>query len=207
MECVLYDNRMFIKLNNNGGFEKVRDLKAASRFPSIGSATMFVDRHHRNLNGFRPISIKQAKMELAMDNQDFKTSSQVENYHKLSSEELDELIKSSDLPKFKKDMYVRQRWTAEERANLYNESGGICAICGEPIDLLDFTIDHIIPISSGMESLNAPSNLQCTCWNCNQFKGNTSMEDTLIKAKHIVIKQMSDKTPKWKKCLLKWILK
>lgn len=207
MECVLYDKRMFIRLNNGGGFEKVRELKNATRFPSMGSATMFIDHHHKHLEDFRPISIKQAKMELAMDNRDFKESCQVENYNKLSSEELDGLIKSSDLPKFKKDLYLRQRYTAEERANLYNESGGICAICGEPIDLLDFTIDHIIPISSGMESSNDPSNLQCTCWNCNQFKGSNSMGDTWIKAKHIVIKLMPDQIPKWKKCLLKWILK
>ena len=46
----------------------------------------------------------------------------------------------------------------------------VCAICGEPLDETNFTIDHIIPLSRG--GTNSLDNLRAVHETCNTLKGN-----------------------------------
>ncbi len=58
---------------------------------------------------------------------------------------------------------------------LVRKHGGRCALCDEPVSFKPgtpryATIDHVRPLSRG--GLDAPSNWQLACHECNQRKGN-----------------------------------
>ena len=207
MEYVLKleNGQLFVKLNRNGGIRKVPYLKDATRFPTMGVAQECLDRAPTKLANYKCKSVAQAKLELSMNNQPIKAPDQSKNRKKLVNEEYDNLIKKQNIPYYKYEHQARQRWTTDQRMKFYNNQDAKCAICGETLFPADFTLDHIIPISMGGE--DTEHNIQCTCWECNQFKGSQSMERTLIKAKHIVTTQSSKTFPKWKLKLLEWILR
>ena len=58
----------------------------------------------------------------------------------------------------------------EQRLEIYNRANGKCVLCGKEIKINKMTIDHIIPLSMG--GADEMSNMQCTCYACNQFKSN-----------------------------------
>ena len=60
--------------------------------------------------------------------------------------------------------------TPTQRAKIYNKSNKRCAICGKPLSIDDFTVDHIIPLSLG--GTYDEDNLQATHEKCNFMKGN-----------------------------------
>ncbi len=64
----------------------------------------------------------------------------------------------------------------EAMRQLVRKHAGLCALCQEPVNFKQgtskyATIDHIQPLSKG--GLDAPSNWQLACHECNQKKGNT----------------------------------
>ena len=63
------------------------------------------------------------------------------------------------------------------RIAVYQRDKGICQICGKPVDINDFTVDHIIPLDRG--GLNTMSNYRCLCKRCNEWKGN-SLDEELV---------------------------
>jgi DNA-directed RNA polymerase subunit RPC12/RpoP len=52
---------------------------------------------------------------------------------------------------------------------IHADFGGICALCGEYVELIDASRDHIIPRSAG--GGNGPDNIQLTHKKCNNLKG------------------------------------
>lgn len=63
---------------------------------------------------------------------------------------------------------------------LINRSGGLCEICGEPINLIDndprqATVDHIVPQSKGGGV--GFNNLQLACRCCNIEKSDSVLGD------------------------------
>lgn len=67
-----------------------------------------------------------------------------------------------------------ERWT---KAQVVEKSNGICALCGEPIDMTlknphrsSFSVDHIIPLSKGGSNLF--DNVQAAHLSCNSSKNN-----------------------------------
>lgn len=82
----------------------------------------------------------------------------------------------------------RKKFSSKERAKIYNKNKGKCAICGRFVSYDDFTIDHIIPLSRGGE--NKLTNLQCTCYVCNQIKHDILPEDFMDKLSEIILYQM-----------------
>ncbi len=69
---------------------------------------------------------------------------------------------------------LSERWT---KAQVVEKSNGICALCGEPIDMtlknpdrFSFSIDHIIPLSKGGSNLF--DNVQAAHLSCNSSKNN-----------------------------------
>jgi len=69
--------------------------------------------------------------------------------------------------------------TVKER--LYKEQEGLCNACGTPFNILNLTIDHIIPKSKGGGDYY--ENYQLLCGNCNSIKGNRPMEYLRLKIK------------------------
>ena len=58
-------------------------------------------------------------------------------------------------------------WSVKEP--LMDETGGVCAHCGAPLDRYgNMTVDHVIPLNRG--GTNDPENLTVLCEGCNQAK-------------------------------------
>lgn len=55
------------------------------------------------------------------------------------------------------------------RFSVHERDGGICHICGRPVEVSDFHLDHIIPVSRGGEHIL--SNVAVAHPFCNQSKG------------------------------------
>ena len=65
----------------------------------------------------------------------------------------------------------------DTRLAVYKKDNGICQICGKPLDVEHFTVDHIIPLDRG--GLNDISNYRCACSRCNKWKAN-SLDSELV---------------------------
>ena len=72
-----------------------------------------------------------------------------------------------------------KRTTLDKNARLavYKKDNGICQICGKPLDVEHFTVDHIIPLERG--GVNDISNYRCTCSRCNRWKSD-SLDSELV---------------------------
>lgn len=67
---------------------------------------------------------------------------------------------------------ARKRANGVEKVNyaeVLRSSGGVCGICGKPLDLFGTDIDHITPIAKG--GAHVLANLQATHARCNRSKG------------------------------------
>lgn len=60
-------------------------------------------------------------------------------------------------------------WDMIDLRAVYARDGGNCGICGQPVSLETFTIDHIVPISRGGPHLF--QNMQIAHHACNSLKG------------------------------------
>ena len=60
---------------------------------------------------------------------------------------------------------------------VYQKDNGTCQICGRPLTVENFTLDHIEPIGRG--GANDISNYRCLCDRCNKWKGD-SLDEELI---------------------------
>lgn len=77
---------------------------------------------------------------------------------------------------------IRRSFTSEERAAVWDRSGGTCAYCGKQLHpFRDFTIDHMVPLALG--GSNALDNLTAACRPCNASKSVRSVE-TFLSHKH-----------------------
>ena len=63
------------------------------------------------------------------------------------------------------------------RYQIFERDKGICQICGKPLTIDKFTIDHIVPLQRG--GLNKLSNYRCVCERCNKWKSD-SLDEELI---------------------------
>ena len=63
----------------------------------------------------------------------------------------------------------RRPFLAHVITELYEEQGGVCALCSDPLDLNRMHVDHRIPFSRG--GGNERGNLQLAHPSCNQQKG------------------------------------
>lgn len=66
------------------------------------------------------------------------------------------------------------------KRQVYNRQGGKCSMCGDKINYLNITVDHVIPISKG--GTNTLDNMEAMCYTCNQMKRDHMKSDFL---KHI----------------------
>ena len=63
----------------------------------------------------------------------------------------------------------------ELKKMVYEKSGGICAICGQPLSINNFNIDHWKPINQG--GTNEFDNLRATHKSCNRLKNDFMAEE------------------------------
>ena len=69
----------------------------------------------------------------------------------------------------------RRRIDQETRRMLWERENRRCGYCGSKIGFGEVTIDHKIPLSRG--GPDCPDNMICSCYGCNSFKGNRTIEE------------------------------
>lgn len=58
---------------------------------------------------------------------------------------------------------------------VFERDGGICQICGRPLTINEFTVDHVVPLGrSGVDDI---SNYRCVCKRCNEWKADSLDEE------------------------------
>lgn len=62
-----------------------------------------------------------------------------------------------------------------QRSKIYSKSGKVCAICGKPLSIDDFTVDHIVPLALG--GTYDDDNLQATHKKCNLMKADIKEDE------------------------------
>lgn len=72
------------------------------------------------------------------------------------------------------------------REIVYENGKGVCAICGRPVEINNFTIDHIVPLARGGK--NEVSNYQIACQDCNHLKG-SRMDGEFMKSITTILSQ------------------
>ncbi|MCY3544478.1 MAG: HNH endonuclease [Chloroflexi bacterium] len=70
------------------------------------------------------------------------------------------------------DFRRRRRISPSKRARVLERDGYRCCYCEANLRFVEANIDHIISVADGGD--NSIENLQATCWECNQHKGESS---------------------------------
>lgn len=78
-------------------------------------------------------------------------------------------------PKKKTRVEFNSSYSWELKKMVYAKSGGICAICGQPLSVNNFNIDHWKPINQG--GTNDLENLRATHKSCNRLKNDFIAEE------------------------------
>ena len=74
-----------------------------------------------------------------------------------------------------KTIAPRKIESKEVRREVYAKGGGVCEICGRPLEYSEMTIDHDVPRIRGGE--NSLDNYRCVCEECNKFKGSSTNKE------------------------------
>jgi hypothetical protein len=93
----------------------------------------------------------------------------------------------------------RKKIPQDVRLLVYARDNGICKICGKPLSVNDFTVDHIVPLNRGGK--DDVENLRCTCARCNKWKGDSLDEEMVtmlseISSNYVYIHPRSDMSRK-----------
>ena len=84
-----------------------------------------------------------------------------------------DFVHTFELPE-RTDLPIESPSKPDLKQAMFEEQGGKCNACENEMRIVDFHIDHIIPVSKG--GSNTRENYQLLCGNCNMIKGNRPME-------------------------------
>lgn len=172
----------YARIESSNAVTKTEDIHQAKIFDSEASAKKLREHATKKLKGFKIHPVQELTDEASE-----KTDSSPE---KVPEKEPIKMLSQ------------RRCFSMEERSAVYSKSEGHCAICGEFISYMDFTVDHIIPLAKG--GSNDISNLQCACGVCNRIKQDILPQDLMEKLTKIMLYQVGQKgNKKYKKQLRK----
>lgn len=85
---------------------------------------------------------------------------------------------SEDHHKKQNIIKIEPRFTKnlKRRLTIYNNYNGICWLCEQPVDILRFSIDHVIPVSKG--GRNTLENLRPSHKDCNSIKASHEIKSS-----------------------------
>ncbi len=92
-------------------------------------------------------------------------------------------------------MTPSQRYSLEERIQLYEDGGRMCFYCDKPLPKPGSSkgrnchFDHLVPMSKG--GTDCLSNLRACCKRCNTEKSNTEYEVFLKKQHAVTLKKLN----------------
>ena len=84
-----------------------------------------------------------------------------------------DFVHTFELPE-RTDLPIESPSKPDLKQAMFEEQGGKCNACENEMRIVDFHIDHIIPVSKG--GSDTRENYQLLCGNCNMIKGNRPME-------------------------------
>ena len=168
---------------------KTEDIHQAKIFDSEASAKKLQNHATKKLKGFKIHPVQALPSE-------------VQNQPDEAPETTDHSPQKKTENEPVKMLSQRRSFSAEERSAVYSKSEGHCAICGEFVPYMEYTIDHIIPLAKG--GSNDISNLQCACGVCNRIKQDILPQDLMEKLTKIMLYQVKQKgNKKYRKQLRK----
>lgn len=130
------------------------NYKLAMRFKSVADATAYIKKHPTVIRSIpNPVIISER----------FETIDKP-NIKAFTDEQLETIGVENTVIK------PRVMISPDRKAVIAEASGGICAICGQPMTEWEKTLDHIKPLSRGGGSNN--SNLRYVHKKCNKLKNN-----------------------------------
>ncbi len=189
MAIVITDGKYYIKYSETGAIKKTVDINEAHQFLSVAEAIA---------------SMKKAEAK-TKNYMVFNTFSGHVIWKWMTQEERKE-ARENKIQWGKIEKVKRKTYSQDVRKLIYSHAGGRCELCGRNLLFEDMTLDHIKPLSVGGE--DDVTNLACTCYVCNQFKGN-SLPDTLFERVSLIYQYQMEKkhgnSLKWK--MAHWIIK
>ena len=75
----------------------------------------------------------------------------------------------------RKDLQTAE-WRTTIREAVLERDGYVCAMCQQPVEGRDATVDHIVPAALTGQPVNALSNLRTLCRSCNSKKGSKTIQ-------------------------------
>lgn len=87
--------------------------------------------------------------------------------------------------------FRKRRLPYPSRNVIFTRDGNTCQYCGLSMYRYDCTLDHVVPqCKDGKDSYE---NLVCSCVKCNRAKGNSDLEDFLLRTGYVETFQMPKK--------------
>lgn len=83
----------------------------------------------------------------------------------------------------------RKRVVRFSRDNVYLRDKGKCGYCSKKVSREDFTLDHVVPRALGGKT--CWENVVVACYQCNQTKGDQTLERARMRVLHPLIKPKS----------------
>lgn len=148
------------------------DYKLAMGFKSVADATAYIRKHPAVIKSI-PHPVIIAERFETVDKPEIKAFT-------------DEQLKALGVEKVA--VKPRVKISADRKAVIAQASGGICAICGQPMAEWEKTLDHIKPLSRGGKNKN--TNLRYVHEKCNKLKGNLLDKEMYQMTAHIDAKQI-----------------
>lgn len=148
------------------------DYKLAMGFKSVADATAYIRKH--------PAMIKSIPHPVIIAER-FETINKP-NIKAFTDEQLKTIGADNTVVK------PRVKISPDRKAIIAQASGGICAICGQPMTEWEKTLDHIKPLSRGGSNKN--SNLRYVHEKCNKLKGNLLDKEMYQMTTYIDAKQI-----------------
>lgn len=164
MAIVLTNGQYYIATNSSGKIKKVQDIEQAQTFYSCNIAMRKVIFNPEKCKGYFPY-----------DTDDY----------------MNDPFCRKDNTRKKLQKMRRKQYTAYERELIYRKGDCKCYLCGKELMLSDMTLDHVVPLSKG--GTDCLENIRPCCKECNTWKGNSLMQEFIMKTGTIYIRQIDIK--------------
>ena len=166
MAIVLTNGEYFIKTSKTGGIEKTTDIREAQTFYSCNVAMNKAFKAPGKCKSYYPVDTSVTEMMVVS--------------------ETEKITNVGNKKKIK-----RKRYSAEQRKIIYQRANGRCKLCGRKIELNNFALDQVIPLSMG--GADSMTNLQATCRGCNFQKSYFLPDQFFDRISEIFVYQMEER--------------
>lgn len=166
MAILLTNGKYFIAHNKTGAVIKVMDISQAQNFYTMERALNQITKTPGKCKSYYAVDTSVTDIVVASETENI---SNVGNKKKIK----------------------RKRYSAEQRKIIYHRANGRCKLCGRKIELNNFSLDHVIPLSMG--GADSMENLQATCRGCNFQKSFFLPDQFFDRISEIFVYQMEER--------------